>query len=47
MARQNAAKSVEMAPNFTVSQFAAMEPIRDPVDLATWTDALKLASIPA
>jgi TolB-like protein/Tfp pilus assembly protein PilF/DNA-binding winged helix-turn-helix (wHTH) protein len=45
-ARSNGAKSLEMAPNFTVSIFAAMEPIRDPVDLAIWTDALKLSGIP-
>jgi len=46
-ARLNGSKSVEIAPNFTVSRFAAMEPIRDPVDLAVWTDALKVAGIPA
>ena len=45
-ARLNGSKSMEIAPNFTVSRFAAMEPIRDPVDLAIWTDALKVAGIP-
>ncbi|MCA3572987.1 MAG: hypothetical protein IOC86_03660 [Aestuariivirga sp.] len=46
-ARAAVGKALEFAPDFTISRFAAMEPIRDPLDLAHWTDALRLAGLSA
>ncbi|MCB1380657.1 MAG: winged helix-turn-helix domain-containing protein [Alphaproteobacteria bacterium] len=40
-------RALELAPDFSVSRFARMEPIRDPADLARWTDALRAAGFPA
>ena len=45
-AREEVCKALEFAPDFTISRFAAMEPIRDPLDLAHWVDALRLAGFP-
>jgi adenylate cyclase len=44
-ARFHGAKSTELAPNFTISRFVAMEPIRNPADMANWRDALQQAGI--
>src|SRR5262249_16884074 len=45
MARFHGAKSTEMAPDFTITRFVAMEPIRDAADVANWVDALRQAGI--
>ena len=45
-ARAEASKVAELAPGFTISRFVAMEPIRNPHDLANWADALQLAGFP-
>jgi hypothetical protein len=46
-AKFHGAKAAALAPDFTVARFAAMEPLRDPIDMANWKDALLLAGIPA
>ncbi len=45
-ARRHGARATELAPDFTISQYEAMEPIRDPADMADWTDAFRQAGIP-
>ena len=44
-AKYHGSKAVELAPDLTVTHFAAMEPLRDPIDMANWTDALQ-AGVP-
>ena len=41
----HAARVAELAPEFSVSRVAAREPLRDPADLAHWTEALAAAGI--
>jgi TolB-like protein len=38
--------ATNLAPQFTVGQFAAMEPLRDPRALAMWTSSMREAGIP-
>ena len=45
-ARRCAQRSIDLAPAFTVSQFAAMEPLRDPQAMAIWTSSMREAGIP-
>ena len=40
-AQRHARKTKELAPDFSVERFAAMEPIKSAADLAHWTDALR------
>jgi hypothetical protein len=45
-ARHCAQRSIDLAPQFTVGQFAAMEPLRDPEAMAIWTNSMREAGIP-
>jgi len=45
-ARQCAQKTMNLAPHFTVGQFAAMEPLRDHEAMAIWTSSMREAGIP-
>jgi TolB-like protein/DNA-binding SARP family transcriptional activator len=44
-AKSLAAKATEIAPGFTLSQYAATEPYRDPADLQFFVDSLRVAGI--
>lgn len=45
-ARQCAQRAIDLAPEFTVARFAAMEPLRDPQAMAIWTSSMREAGIP-